>query len=209
MNVQSQTRRPPRSKPKPGRPRSFDCDEVLERAIVEFWRNGYDATTYADLETATGQYRQSLIYAFGDKEAFFKSALRRYVDRRAEVVRSVLAGPGSPARCIASALDLWLADAERPVTRGCLAVNIAGELGGNRREIAAIVESGRRRLIAAFTDAFKRAAHAGQVCSRADPRLLAELAVAAGDGAMLHARNVRSARSARRAFKALLSTVLK
>ncbi|MBL8715361.1 MAG: helix-turn-helix transcriptional regulator, partial [Myxococcales bacterium] len=42
------------------RPKEFDRDEVLDRAVDLFWRNGYEATSMADMVEALGIGRQSL-----------------------------------------------------------------------------------------------------------------------------------------------------
>ena len=61
-----------------GRPRSFDRDEALERAMELFWRQGYEATSLADLTAAMGINPPSLYAAFGDKEHLFLAAVDRY-----------------------------------------------------------------------------------------------------------------------------------
>jgi AcrR family transcriptional regulator len=61
-----------------GRPRSFDRDEALERAMELFWRQGYEATSLADLTAAMGINPPSLYAAFGDKEHLFLAAVERY-----------------------------------------------------------------------------------------------------------------------------------
>src|SRR6266566_10166481 len=61
-----------------GRPRHFDVDEALDRAMRLFWRKGYQATSVSDLTTAMGIKRASLYAAFGSKEALFRKALERY-----------------------------------------------------------------------------------------------------------------------------------
>jgi AcrR family transcriptional regulator len=60
-----------------GRPRSFDADEVLDKARAVFWNLGYAATSLDDLAAATGLNRPSLYAAFGDKHALYMAALER------------------------------------------------------------------------------------------------------------------------------------
>src|ERR1700737_2271235 len=73
-----------------GRPRSFDRDAALERAMEIFWRQGYEATSINDLTAAMGINAPSLYIAFGDKERLFLEAVERY-----------RCGPGSSARVLA------------------------------------------------------------------------------------------------------------
>jgi AcrR family transcriptional regulator len=62
-----------------GRPRSFDRDDVLNRAMLLFWKHGYDATSVSLLTEAMGIGAPSLYAAFGDKRALFKEALDHYM----------------------------------------------------------------------------------------------------------------------------------
>ena len=65
--------------PRPrGRPRSFDEDVALERAMQLFWRQGYEGTSIAHLTEAMGISPPSLYAAFGDKETLFLKAIERY-----------------------------------------------------------------------------------------------------------------------------------
>jgi AcrR family transcriptional regulator len=61
-----------------GRPRSFDIDRALGRALEVFWRKGYEATSISDLTHAIGINPPSLYAAFGSKEELFRQALDRY-----------------------------------------------------------------------------------------------------------------------------------
>jgi AcrR family transcriptional regulator len=61
-----------------GRPRSFDREAALEKAMQVFWRQGYEATSLADLTAAMGINPPSLYAAFGDKEQLFLEAVDRY-----------------------------------------------------------------------------------------------------------------------------------
>src|SRR5437762_14161601 len=62
-----------------GRPRSFDTEAAVERAMGVFWSRGYHATALPDLLRATKLSRGSLYAAFGDKHSLFLRALDRYV----------------------------------------------------------------------------------------------------------------------------------
>ena len=64
-----------------GRPRNFNMDQALDRALDVFWRKGYEGATLCDLTAAMGINPPSLYAAFGDKEKLYLEALGRYYAR--------------------------------------------------------------------------------------------------------------------------------
>src|SRR5256714_13652479 len=105
-----------------GRPREFDPDEALDRALQVFWRKGYEGTSLPDLTKAMGINRPSLYAAFGNKEALFRKALDRYAEGPAAYVREALNEPTARAvaeRLLSGAIDL-VTNPRNP--RGCLMV---------------------------------------------------------------------------------------
>ena len=64
-----------------GRPRAFDMDTALEKALEVFWRKGYDGTSLSDLTDAMGINKPSLYAAFGNKEQLFLKAIELYESR--------------------------------------------------------------------------------------------------------------------------------
>ena len=64
-----------------GRPREFDVNDALDRAIEVFWRNGYEGSSVAELTEAMGISPPSLYSAFGNKEGLFRRALDRYIEK--------------------------------------------------------------------------------------------------------------------------------
>jgi AcrR family transcriptional regulator len=66
-----------------GRPREFDLDRALERAMLVFWRKGYEGASMSDLTASLGVTKPSLYAAFGAKEQLFRAVLDRYDKRTA------------------------------------------------------------------------------------------------------------------------------
>jgi AcrR family transcriptional regulator len=63
-----------------GRPRAFDVDKALNRALRVFWRKGYEGASLSDLTKAMEINRPSLYAAIGNKEELFHKALERYAE---------------------------------------------------------------------------------------------------------------------------------
>ncbi|MEI5101611.1 TetR/AcrR family transcriptional regulator [Streptomyces sp. PmtG] len=61
-----------------GRPRSFDRETALEKALRTFWEQGYETTSVSDLTRELGIGAPSLYAAFGDKQTLFGEVLQRY-----------------------------------------------------------------------------------------------------------------------------------
>lgn len=68
-----------------GRPREFDTEKALDKALDVFWRNGYEGTSISELTQAMGISPPSLYAAFGNKEKLFHTALDRYAEVRKQL----------------------------------------------------------------------------------------------------------------------------
>ena len=79
--------------PQRGRPRAFDPDAALERAMHVFWSKGYEGASLSDLTRAMRINRPSLYAAFGNKEQLFGKVLDRYVDGPLAYFGKALAAP--------------------------------------------------------------------------------------------------------------------
>jgi AcrR family transcriptional regulator len=81
-----------------GRPREFDRDQALKRAMELFWAQGYEGTTLADLQKVMGGITPPSLYAaFGSKEALFREAVELYNSTQGALIAKALA-EGSTAR---------------------------------------------------------------------------------------------------------------
>jgi AcrR family transcriptional regulator len=63
-----------------GRPRRFRREDVLEKAMPVFWKQGFAGTSLQDLEQATGVNKSGLYSEFRDKEDLFLECLRHYLE---------------------------------------------------------------------------------------------------------------------------------
>jgi TetR/AcrR family transcriptional repressor of nem operon len=169
------------------RPRSFDHDDVVDRAMQRVWREGPAATSPADLAEATGLNRSSLYNAFGSKEGVVLAALERYEHEETARLYRELGGPGSPLARLRGALRLVVASAAADDEgRGCLVTTTAVEGGSPAvRERVAVVLRAQR---AAFADVVRRARDAGEVPADVDPDAAASVLLAAINGVRATAR---------------------
>ena len=107
------------------RPIEFDYDRVLENAMQQFWREGYEASSVQKLLDATGINRGTLYNSFGDKDTFFTLCVDRYNKQLKAVIDSTL---GNSKLAASTAIESYisnvthLAPAKRR-TMGCLLVN--------------------------------------------------------------------------------------
>jgi AcrR family transcriptional regulator len=178
----------------PGRPRAFDIDVALDRALLVFWRKGYEGATLADLTAAMGINRPSLYAAFGDKQALFRKALDRYAGEREAVLRAALDAPtarGAVERLLRLTADA-LTDPRKP--RGCLAVQGALSCGDAAEPIRSQLSACRAAQEAAVRERFKRAQVEGDLAVEADPADLARYI-----STVVQGMSVQAAGGARRA----------
>src|SRR5580658_10958939 len=65
-----------------GRPKNFNREEVLEKAMPVFWKQGFADTSLQDLEKATGVNKSGLYSEFESKEEIFLESLKYYLSQR-------------------------------------------------------------------------------------------------------------------------------
>lgn len=157
------------------RPRSFDDDELVDRAMDAFWTNGYANTSPAQLAEATGVGKGSLYNAFHSKRELFDRALARYDLLGTQAATEFLSRPGSTRECLRAFLRLLVdTDLARPAPRGCLAVNTAVELAGQDPEITRAVRTAQDHTIAAIAGRLDTGRRDGDVRHDLDVQAYAE-----------------------------------
>src|SRR6202020_2130919 len=140
-----------------GRPRSFDTEAAVERAMGVFWSRGYHATALPDLLRATKLSRGSLYAAFGDKHSLFLRALDRYIADALARIDVELAPPGEPIDGLRAYLAGYVdRTSGANGRRGCLLVATAMELAGQDVEVCRRVAGFFKAMEAKLADALSR-----------------------------------------------------
>ena len=156
------------------RPKEFNPDDAVEKAMQVFWHKGYEATSMEDLLTAMDLNRGSLYDTFGDKRQLFLKVIDRYCTTFVGSKFSLLDQPG-PAlptlrRFIHGMIEGALADPQR---RGCLIANTVMELAPHENEIAGTLRHALKMVEDTFFRVLARAKQQGELNSQKDPRTLA------------------------------------
>ena len=177
-----------------GRPRSFDPDKALDRALKVFWKKGYEGASLPDLTRAMGINRPSLYAAFGNKEALFRKAVERYAQGPAGYAREALEQP--TARQVVERLLRGgiCVGAGKKNPRGCLMVQGALSCGDSAQPARKELAARRSAAEAALRRRLERALREGDLPRDADPAALAKYVVT-----VMHGMAVQAAGGATRA----------
>ena len=172
------------------RPREFERDVVLDRAMRVFWSRGYEATSIQALVDRMGIQRGSLYGAFGDKRALFFAAMDRYDRMVTAKLRAALDHPSGKhaiRRFFRLKVELAL-EPGRP--RGCLVTNSAAEVSSRDRGTATRVGGALAKMQAAFHRAVIRAQKAGEIDPARNSRALARFLTSSAQGLSVMAKTL-------------------
>lgn len=191
-----------------GRPKEFDPEEALEKAMQVFWSRGYHDTSIRDLVEATGVNYYGLYGDFGNKHGLFLAALERY---RASVTQDLLKelrgdGPVLPAIRRLFARLLKFAETEEG-RRGCLMCNTAVELAPHDPAARAAVQANMAQLRDGFRAALERARSEGEIAAESEADRLAEFLAATAYSLGLLMRAGVGQAQAKRHLETALSTL--
>lgn len=126
-----------------GRPKVFDREAALDKAMTLFWQHGYEATSLSDLVEATGAKAPTLYAEFVNKEGLFRAVLERYITQFADRHEAQLFCEDKTVTAALSdyfaALASCYTNKETPA--GCFLVNTSATLAASSREVARMLKS--------------------------------------------------------------------
>lgn len=190
------------------RPREFDREEVLQKALYTFWEKGYEATTLPDLLESMGINRSSFYNTFRDKQTLFREVMSLYYQQTAIKRLAILQKSNSAKQGLREYfnhnIDVAVA-AYNP--GGCLLTNTATNLKTIDEEVAQSIVQGVERLEQAVYNLLEKGQRSGEIPSDKDIKAIARLMIAASYGLNIAARVTPSREVLEDMVKAAISTL--
>ena len=202
--MSEKARKPAKSR---GRPKNYDPEVALDRALEAFWEGGFAATSLDALASATGMNRPSLYAAFGDKQSLYLKAMDRFSGSMREAVRGKLFNDGPLADALTgfymTAIELYLSGDEGP--RGCFVIGTAPSEAPHNETIRIALDGILKEIDDGFAARLTLAKEQGELPADTDPAALAMVA-----SACLHSLGVRArAGEPRKALNSLASQAVR
>ncbi len=121
-----------------GRPKTFDRDAALDKALTLFWTHGYEGTSLSDLVAATGAKAPTLYAEFENKEGLFRAVMERYIERFSAERNAALQ---DESKSVAEAIEGWFRATAACFTNcdtpaGCFFICTSTALSSSSSEIA-------------------------------------------------------------------------
>ena len=177
---------PPR---RTGRPLSFDRDAALQKAMLAFWRYGYETTSVTELTAAMGITAPSLYTAFGDKKRLFLEAMRLYAGDPEDMARAIGDAPSScqAARELMTAAAATYTGETTP--RGCLLASATASGSAASADVQDAVAAVRSRIKHLLTARIERDVAEGVLPPGTQTAALGGLILAVTQGMSVLARD--------------------
>src|SRR6202045_4561087 len=150
------------------RPKEFDQEKALRKAIRLFSQQGFAATSTDDLMRVMDIGRQSMYDTFGDKRALFLKALKMYVTESIHSITVELERPGSALSAVQNALVTFAERKDLCSAEGCMGLNAISEFGQRDGDVTRITRDAARVLRQTLMHLLARAKNQGEISSDAN-----------------------------------------
>lgn len=112
----------------------FDREEVIEKSMQLFWKNGYSSSSMQQIVDTTGLKPGSIYHSFGNKESLFREVLEHYSFKGLARIRNIIEN----ARSVGEGICLHLEEVVEQSTKSdycsCLLVKAQLELATHAGE---------------------------------------------------------------------------
>ncbi|QNK09559.1 TetR/AcrR family transcriptional regulator [Enterobacter sp. JUb54] len=173
-----------------GRPKVFDKEAALDKAMALFWQHGYEATSLADLVEATGAKAPTLYAEFVNKEGLFLAVLDRYISRFAARHEAVLFDEDKSVdqalRDYFTAIATCFTSKDTPA--GCFMINTSAALAASSTDIANTIKSRHAKQEQTLAQFLQQRQLRGELAENGDVQQLAQFLNCVLQGMSISAR---------------------
>src|SRR3981189_1209904 len=179
------------------RPKEFDQEKALRKAIRLFSQQGFAATSTDDLMRVMNVGRQSMYDTFGDKRALFLKALKMYVTESVHSITVELERPGSALSAVQNVLVAFAERSDLSSAEGCMGLNAISEFGQRDADVTRITRIAARVQRQTLMRVLARAKEQGEVGLDADLESMADFFESTLAGIRMAAKAGKSRRALR------------
>lgn len=155
------------------RNKNFNEDEVLEKALKLFWKQGYSNTSPEDIVSTLGISRSSLYNTYGDKRKLFLTSLKKYINTRSKLMINGLESSNNVKNAISDLFNSVIEQDELYNQYGCFLINTSIEFFGQDDEIQNILMKNKIEIIQALRELVNRSQLNGSISNKENPEKLA------------------------------------
>jgi AcrR family transcriptional regulator len=173
-----------------GRPRTFDPDTALRKALDLFWERGYEGTSLNDLAQAMGIASASIYACFGSKEDLFRNVMALYGTTSGEPPRRALREQPTARAAIHAMLRATADEITRPDTPHYCMLILAAPTGAvENHTVREFLAGIRRDMFTENRDRLARGAADGDLTATADLDAIARYYTTVVQGLSIQARD--------------------
>jgi TetR/AcrR family transcriptional repressor of nem operon len=170
------------------RPKEFENETALDKAIEVFSAHGYEGTSTDELLQVMGISRQSMYNTFGDKRRLYLEALQRYTAGSISDQIRALRSPASAIKGIEALMDFAVSRAVADPDPKCMGISAICEFGRSDAEVTTISEMAGKTLRSALERRIAEAKAAGDIGKGVTPQIAAQFFMATLVGIKVAAR---------------------
>lgn len=170
---------------------SFDKNQVIEKCMLQFWSNGYENTSIADLEHCTNLKRTSLYNSFGNKDDIFEAVIQHFINTKCVYWTNILLGE----KLFLSGLDNLMTtmineNFDNDLPTGCLITYSAAGINHHCLEIKNAIKQGHRIMLGGIEQGIEKAKENNEISNTVTSENLALFILNSFQGIMVLSKTV-------------------
>ena len=171
-----------------GRPKGFNPDEALDRAVEMFWEHGYEGVDVERIAQAVSVTKPALYRAFGDKPTLLLKAVERYATTYIAPMMEAFQAETDIYKAVTAFSESIVINATGDDRNGCMMAAAAQVKSDHAAEIRSFVAMGLTATADIFTKRFEKEMRAGHLTRTVSAKVRGRALVDLMQGLQLRAK---------------------